>query len=277
MKIYKVASGAVIEHNNQYLLKKVDDWDAFLNRTNLRKVLLGELNGLHVSDDENLLDILEIPMGTQEIWASGVTYMRSKEARMEESKDAGGGTFYDRVYDADRPELFFKATAQRTVPHGGTVRIRKDSSWDVPEPELTLLVSSQGTIEGYTIGNDMSSRSIEGENPLYLPQAKTYEGCAALGPCIYVPEAPIDPNTLISMEIIRNGSPIFAAEVSINTMKRKHQDLVDYLFRECNFPQGCFLMTGTGIIPPDEFTLEVGDETRITIEHIGTLVNVVGG
>ena len=276
MKIYKTPSAAVIEHKDQFLLKKIDDWDAFLNRTKLHGVLLEELNGLDVSDDENLLDDLKIPMGTQEIWASGVTYMRSKEARMEESKDAGGGTFYDRVYDADRPELFFKATEQRAVPHGGTVRIRKDSGWDVPEPELTLLISSEGTIEGYTIGNDMSSRSIEGENPLYLPQAKTYEGCAALGPCIYVPEGPIDANAMISLEIVRNGSVIFSGTVSINTMKRKHQDLVDYLFRECNFPQGCFLMTGTGIIPPDEFTLQVGDETRITIEHIGTLVNVVG-
>ena len=276
MKIYKIASGAVIAHKNQLLLKKVDDWDAFLNRTNLHAALLNELNGLHASDDETLLDMLEIPMGTQEIWASGVTYMRSKEARMEESKDAGGGTFYDRVYDADRPELFFKATAQRAVPHRGIVRIRKDSDWDVPEPELTLLISAEGTIEGYTIGNDMSSRSIEGENPLYLPQAKTYEGCAALGPCIYVSEGPIDPNAMISLEIIRKGSIIFSGKVSINTMKRKHQDLVDYLFRECNFPQGCFLMTGTGIIPPDDFTLQAGDETRITIEHIGTLVNVVG-
>ena len=276
MKIYKIASGAVIEHKNQYHLKKVDDWDSFLNRTNLHAVLLDELNGLHVSDDGNLLDVLEIPMGSQEIWASGVTYMRSKEARMEESKKAGGDTFYNRVYDADRPELFFKATVQRTVPHGGMVRIRKDSGWDVPEPELTLLISGQGTIEGYTIGNDMSSRSIEGENPLYLPQAKTYEGCAALGPCIYVPEKPIDQNTMISLDILRDGAVIFSGEVSINTMKRKHQDLVDYLFRECDFPQGCFLMTGTGIIPPDEFSLRVGDETRITIEHIGTLVNKVG-
>ncbi len=276
MKIYKTPSGAVIEHKDQFQLKKIDNWDTFLNRVNLHTALLDELNGLHVSDDENLLDILEIPMGSQEIWASGVTYMRSKEARMEESKDAGGGTFYDRVYDADRPELFFKATAQRTVPHKGTVRIRKDSNWDVPEPELTLLISSEGTIEGYTVGNDMSSRSIEGENPLYLPQAKTYEGCAALGPCIYVPENPIDSDAMITLEILRDGSQVFFGEVSINTMKRKHQDLVDYLFRECNFPQGCFLMTGTGIIPPDEFTLKVGDETRITIEHIGTLVNIVG-
>ena len=275
MKIYKISAGAVIEYENQFFTLDVDDWDAFLNRTNLYRSVLNDLVGLTAVDDINL-NALEIPMGTQEIWASGVTYMRSKEARMEESKDAGGGTFYDRVYDAERPELFFKATAQRAVPHRGTVRIRKDSDWNVPEPELTLLVSSEGSIEGYTIGNDMSSRSIEGENPLYLPQAKTYEGCAALGPCIYVSESPINNDTLISLDILRAGNIVFSGEVSINTMKRKHQDLVDYLFRECNFPQGCFLMTGTGIIPPDEFTLQVGDETRIRIEGIGMLVNFVG-
>ncbi|MGF1559295.1 MAG: fumarylacetoacetate hydrolase family protein, partial [Flavobacteriaceae bacterium] len=200
----------------------------------------------------------------------------SKVARMEESKDAGGGTFYDRVYDADRPELFFKATAQRAVPHLGTVRIRKDSGWDVPEPELTLLISSEATIEGFTIGNDMSSRSIEGENPLYLPQAKTYDGSASLGPCIFVSETGIPENSLISLAIYRAGRQVFTGEVPISNMKRKHQDLVDYLFRECSFPLGCFLMTGTGIIPPDEFTLQVGDEVRITIENIGTLINFVG-
>ena len=275
MRIYKKKVGAVVEHQGQFFTVEVANWDVFLNRTNLYQHVLNELVGLTEVDSVNL-DRIEIPMGTQEIWASGVTYMRSKEARMEESKDAGGGTFYDRVYDADRPELFFKSTLSRTVGHKGTVRIRKDSGWDVPEPELTLLISSEGTIEGYTIGNDMSSRSIEGENPLYLPQAKTYEGCAALGPCIYVSNKPIDANTQISLEIIRKGKPVFSGQVAINQMKRKHQDLVDYLFRECNFPQGCFLMTGTGIIPPDEFTLMVGDETRITIEHIGTLVNVVG-
>ncbi|TMM57503.1 2-hydroxyhepta-2,4-diene-1,7-dioate isomerase [Maribacter algarum] len=275
MRIYKIKAGAVIENENQYFTLDVDNWDAFLNRTDLYRSVLNDLVGLTEVDDVNL-NAVEIPMGTQEIWASGVTYMRSKEARMEESKDAGGGTFYDRVYDADRPELFFKATAQRAVPHNGTVRIRKDSGWNVPEPELTLLVSSEGTIEGYTIGNDMSSRSIEGENPLYLPQAKTYEGCAALGPCIYVSDSPIDSGTMISLDILRDEKTVFSGQVSISTMKRKHQDLVDYLFRECNFSQGCFLMTGTGIIPPDEFTLQVGDETRITIEGIGTLVNTVG-
>lgn len=274
MRIYKIKAGAVVEQNNQFFTLEVDDWDTFLNRRGLYNLVLNELVGLTEVDDVNL-DTVEIPMGTQEIWASGVTYMRSKEARMEESKDAGGGTFYDKVYNADRPELFFKATSQRAVPHNGIVRIRKDSNWNVPEPELTLLISSKGTIEGYTIGNDMSSRSIEGENPLYLPQAKTYEGCAALGPCIYLSEAPIHSDTMITLEILRDGNTVFSGQVSINTMKRKHQDLVDYLFRECNFPQGCFLMTGTGIIPPDEFTLQVGDETLITIEGIGTLVNFV--
>jgi len=274
MKIYKVSTGAIVEHQNQFFAVEVGDWDVFLNRKNLYRFVLNALVGLTEVDDVNL-NALEIPMGTQEIWASGVTYMRSKEARMEESKDAGGGTFYDRVYDADRPELFFKSTRARTVGHNGRVRIRKDSDWNVPEPELTLLVSSEGTIEGYTIGNDMSSRSIEGENPLYLPQAKTYEGCAALGPCIFVSEKPIDSKTKISLEIKRKNKNVFSGQVSISNMKRKHQDLVAYLFRECNFPQGCFLMTGTGIIPPDDFTLEVGDETRITIEHIGTLVNYV--
>ncbi|MFK7811058.1 MAG: fumarylacetoacetate hydrolase family protein [Maribacter sp.] len=275
MKVYKIKAGAVIEYDNQFFTLDVDDWDTFLNRTNLHAALLNDLVGLAVVDDV-VLNALEIPMGTQEIWASGVTYMRSKEARMEESKDSGGGTFYDRVYDADRPELFFKATSQRAVAHGGTVRIRKDSEWNVPEPELTLLISAEGTIEGYTIGNDMSSRDIEGENPLYLPQAKTYEGCAALGPCIFVSKDPINVDTKISLDILRDGKTVFSGQVSINTMKRKHQDLVDYLFRECNFPQGCFLMTGTGIIPPDEFTLQIGDETRISIEGIGTLMNVVG-
>ncbi len=276
MLIYKTREGAILKKNDSFYLKKVDDWDAFLNRKNLYQALLTDVRTMEPVSSESLPKILETPMGTQEIWASGVTYMRSREARMEESKKAGGGSFYDRVYDADRPELFFKATAQRTVGHGGTVRIRKDSGWDVPEPELTLFISSKGSIEGYTIGNDMSSRSIEGENPLYLPQAKTYEGCAGLGPCIYVSEKPISPDTRIQLEILRDGKAIFSDSIAISQMKRKHNELVEFLFRECKFPKGCFLMTGTGIIPPDDFTLKVGDEVRITIDHIGTLVNVVG-
>jgi len=276
MKIYKTSKGAIVSYQGKNYIKNVENWDTFLNRENLFQALQNDIKGLDVSEDQISSDNLEVPMGSQEIWASGVTYMRSKEARMEESKKAGGGTFYDRVYDAERPELFFKATPHRTVGPGGTVRIRKDSGWDVPEPELVLFISSEGTIEGYSIGNDMSSRSIEGENPLYLPQAKTYTGCAGLGPCIYVPAKPISPDTAIKLEILRSGKQVFQDKIAISQMKRKHAELVEYLFRECDFPNGCFLMTGTGIIPPDDFTLKVGDEVRISIEHIGTLVNFVG-
>tara|TARA_R110002167_G_scaffold109512_13_gene279349 strand:+ start:1174 stop:2004 length:831 start_codon:yes stop_codon:yes gene_type:complete len=276
MQIYKTAEGAIIRHDSKLYFKKSNNWDAFINRKGLYQALIAEIVELPLAGEDSLSDTMEPPMGSQEIWASGVTYMRSKQARMEESKKAGGGSFYDRVYDAERPELFFKATAQRTVGHGGTVRIRKDSHWDVPEPELVLFISSEGTIEGYSIGNDMSSRSIEGENPLYLPQAKTYEGCAGLGPCIYVPNVPIDPSTTIKLEILRQGAAVFNGSIAIDQMKRKHAELVEFLFRECKFPKGCFLMTGTGIIPPDDFSLKLGDEVRISIDHIGTLVNFVG-
>ena len=195
---------------------------------------------------------------------------------MREAEEAGGGDFYDRVYDAERPEIFFKATAARTVGSGDIVNIRRDSSWDVPEPELTLFCNSHGSIEGYTIGNDMSSRSIEGENPLYLPQAKTYERCAGLGPCIYVIEEAISPDTEIQMEILRGGESMYKDQVKISMMKRTHTELVGYLFRECNFPKGCFLMTGTCLVPDENFTLKEGDMIHIKIDGIGELVNKVG-
>jgi 2-dehydro-3-deoxy-D-arabinonate dehydratase len=182
---------------------------------------------------------------------------------------------YADVFDAVRPELFFKATAYRTVGPGDKVRIRKDSKWNVPEPELTLFICAQGTIEGYTIGNDVSSRDIEGENPLYLPQAKSYDASAAIGPCLYVPKDTIDPDAMIQLEIVNNEENIFFGEVSISRMKRKHTELVEYLFKETSFPFGVYLMTGTGIVPPDEFSLRQGDEIRISIEGIGTLVNTV--
>jgi 2-dehydro-3-deoxy-D-arabinonate dehydratase len=194
---------------------------------------------------------------------------------MEEAKDAGGGDFYARVYEAERPELFFKATAHRTVGHNDKVRMRKDSKWNVPEPELTLFICSEGTIEGYTIGNDMSSRDIEGENPLYLPQAKSYDGSAAIGPSLFVPGSAIAPGTVIHLEISRKQEKAFSGEISINRMKRKHTELADFLFRETTFPHGVFLMTGTGIVPPDHFTLQAGDEIKISIDGIGTLVNTV--
>jgi 2-dehydro-3-deoxy-D-arabinonate dehydratase len=194
---------------------------------------------------------------------------------MEESKDAGGGDFYDRVYAAERPELFFKATPGRVAGSGGKVRIRKDSTWDVPEPELTLFATTRGKVVGYTIGNDMSSRSIEGENPLYLPQAKSYDGSTSIGPCLYVPETPLPPDTRISLEIKRDGKQMFQEAIPISQMKRTHEELVEFLFRECTFEAGCFLMTGTGIIPENEFTLHHGDEINIAVDHIGTLVNYV--
>jgi 2-dehydro-3-deoxy-D-arabinonate dehydratase len=229
-----------------------------------------------VSEYKSLIDNgLQAPIQSQEVWAAGVTYLKSRNARMEESKKSGGDNFYDRVYDADRPEIFFKATAHRVVGSGQNVRIRRDSKWNVPEPELTLFINSKGQISGYTIGNDMSSRDIEGENPLYLPQAKTYDKSAALGPCIAVFDEPISPETSITIEILRHEISLFLNSIEINQMKRKHTELVEFLCRESSFPYGCFLMTGTGLVPNDDFTLEVGDEIRITIDGIGTLVNIV--
>lgn len=277
MKVFKTRRGIVIQDNQDYYLSDKSDWDVFVNRANLHQQIRQDL--LSLKRDNTLAKEVEndllAPIGNQEVWASGVTYLRSREARMEESKHAGGRDFYARVYDAERPELFFKAPAYRAVGHGEGVRIRKDSKWNVPEPELTLFVCSSGSIEGYTIGNDMSSRDIEGENPLYLPQAKSYDGAAALGPCLYVPTKSIQPDTMISIGIIRKGERIFAGEISINRMKRRHTELVEYLFRETAFRYGTYLMTGTGIVPPDDFTLEIEDEIRISIDGIGTLINFV--
>lgn len=276
MKIYKTTKGILIDNEKVFYLTNTD-WDSFINNDHIKEETLKLIGGLTpVSEAADLLkNELLTPIGTQEIWASGVTYMRSKSARMEESKDAGGGDFYDRVYDAERPELFFKSAASRVAGPGQKVRIRKDSNWNVPEPELTLMISSSGKIIGYTVGNDMSSRDIEGQNPLYLPQAKTYDRSAAIGPCIYIPESPIQENAGIEIEIIRNKSQVFSGEVKIDQIRRKFTDLVEFLFRETTFPSGCLLMTGTGIVPPNDFTLQAGDEIRIRIEHIGELVNIV--
>jgi 2-dehydro-3-deoxy-D-arabinonate dehydratase len=277
MKLYKTTSGIVIETNHQFYLSKHQDWDIFINRDDLYEALIAEIATMDSPENAAWFAQKTIlaPIQTQEIWAAGVTYLRSRNARMEESKDSGGDTFYDKVYEAERPEIFFKATAQRTVGTDDFVRIRKDSTWDVPEPELTLCISSSGKIVGYSIGNDMSSRSIEGENPLYLPQAKSYDKCAALGPCVYVSEHPIPPDTIINMKINRDGKNVFDEQVAISQMKRKHQELVDFLYRECSFPNGCFLMTGTCIVPDYPFTLQKNDEILISIDHIGVLRNVV--
>jgi 2-dehydro-3-deoxy-D-arabinonate dehydratase len=278
MKIFRTDNGIVLEHHDEYFLPAENDWNRFVNRRNLFQHCVEAIKS--VTPDPSLASAisgnLPAPIHLQEVWAAGVTYQRSREARMEEAKDAGAGDFYARVYDAARPELFFKSTASRVIGHGGVVRIRKDSNWNVPEPELTLFISSEATIEGYTIGNDMSSRDIEGENPLYLPQAKTYDASASIGPCIYVPEKPIAPDTMVRVRIIRETLEVFTGQVSINRMKRGHTELVEYLFRETSFPFGVFLMTGTGVVPPDDFTLHTGDEIEITIDGIGTLMNTVG-
>jgi 2-dehydro-3-deoxy-D-arabinonate dehydratase len=237
----------------------------------LATVALAEGTPTDAPDQESI----RAPLDQQEIWAAGVTYLRSKKARMEESKDVGGGSFYDRVYEADRPELFFKSTPHRTVGHGGKVRIRSDSKWNVPEPELTLVVSAQGKIFGFTLGNDMSSRDIEGENPLYLPQAKVYDASAGLGPCLVITHELPSPSSIIQIEIRRNGTAAFSGETTISQIKRPLPSLVEWLFRDQSFPAGVFLMTGTGIVPPDSFTLESGDEIRITLDPVGTLINVV--
>ena len=276
MKLYNTTKGILIENGPLYYLVE-SAWDPFINNDNvyadtqsLATTLEPVENGTELIKN-NLLP----PVGNQEIWASGVTYFRSREARMEESKDAGGGDFYDRVYFADRPELFFKSPSYRAVGHGQNVRIRNDSQWNVPEPELTLVVTSNGKIIGYTIGNDMSSRDIEGENPLYLPQAKSYDGAAAIGPCVFLSESPMPKDTTIQIEILRHGASVFRGETAIDQMKREFSELVEYLYRETTFKYGCLLMTGTGIVPPDAFSLRHGDEICITITRIGTLLNIV--
>jgi len=215
------------------------------------------------------------PVEHQEVWAAGVTYFRSRSARMAESESGGGSDFYDRVYHAERPELFFKAAPHRVVGPGGLVRIRRDSQWNVPEPELTLLISPTARILGYTAGNDMSSRDIEGANPLYLPQAKCYDGACAMGPGILVTPHALPPSTGIHLRIVREGEVAFSGSASLAEMKRRPEELVDYLFREMSFPAGCFLLTGTGIVPPDSFTLAGQDQIEISIDGIGTLVNTV--
>ena len=216
---------------------------------------------------------LRPPMGQQEVWAAGVTYFRSREARMEESEKEAD--VYDRVYGAERPELFFKATPHRVVGHGESVAIRADSSWNVPEAELTLAVNRRGAIIGFTIGNDMSSRSIEGENPLYLPQAKVYDGSCALGPCLCLADEPLDPATEIRLRVSREGETVVEDHTTLSQLKRSPEELVSYLFRESSFPHGAFLLTGTGIVPEADFTLKSGDAISITIEPMGTLTNVV--
>src|SRR5216684_1664234 len=214
------------------------------------------------------------PVEQQEVWAAGVTYLRSKKARMEESDFSA--TAYDQVYEAPRPELFFKSLPEKVVASGDAVGIRKDARWNVPEPELALVINSRGHIAGYTIGNDMSSRDFEGENLLYLPQAKIYNRSCALGPCVAVGVSEAEARAWkIGLRILRGREPAFQGETSVAQIKRGFADLVSYLFRSQTFPHGAVLLTGTGVVPPDAFTLQAGDTIQIDISGIGRLENRV--
>jgi 2-dehydro-3-deoxy-D-arabinonate dehydratase len=274
MRLYRTATGPVLEELGAYYPLRYD-WDTLIAREDLVAYLREILSHGHggVRLDEEIL----APIASQEVWAAGVTYWRSRAARIEESQDAGGGTFYDRVYTAERPELFFKAAPWRVRGPNGAIRVRRDARWSVPEPELALVVSPRGAIVGYTIGNDVSSRDIEGENPLYLPQAKVYDGSCALGPAVLVAEEPLGSGTRIALRITRDGEAAFEGETTLAQMRRTPEELVEWLYRETTFPHGAVLLTGTGVVPPDDFTLRSGDEVRIEIDGIGVLVNGVEG
>tara|TARA_B100001559_G_scaffold229858_1_gene193454 strand:- start:1310 stop:2143 length:834 start_codon:yes stop_codon:yes gene_type:complete len=276
MKLYKKKNQVIVHFNQSYYLLNNQNWDLLVNDDNLFSKIKNQILSAP-SVDKSEIKFIDPPVESQELWASGVTYLISKKERENESKKSGGSEFYNKVYNADRPELFFKATKNRISGNDQFVRIRKDSSWNVPEPELTLFATSNKKIIGLTIGNDMSSRSIEGENPLYLPQAKTYDGCASLGPCLYVlkNQEEVNNGLEIKISIERKNKIIFNNSISTNQMKRSNQELINYLFRECSFPNGVFLMTGTGIVPPKDITLNKNDTIKISIENIGILINKV--
>jgi len=250
------------------------DWNDLVNDPHLRERL--ERLCEEAPHDSSLAASVSRPLAPlvdQEVWAAGVTYWRSRMARAEESADSGGGDFYDRVYDAERPELFLKATAHRVVGTGEPMHLRSDSRWIVPEPELVLVVARCGTITGFTIGNDLSCRDIEGANPLYLPQAKTFDRCAAVGPGILVSRSLPPPDTTIRLVIRRHARTICDDSTTLSRMKRTPEELVSWLVRDNSFPSGCLLMTGTGIVPPTDLCLQAGDRVEISIDGIGRLCN----
>jgi 2-dehydro-3-deoxy-D-arabinonate dehydratase len=271
MKLYRRRDGVAIEAEKGNFYSEGLSFDHLFQQSEPSEWLHSHLSTCEKTTkaDGPLLP----PLEGQEVWAAGVTYRRSREARMEESEKEAD--VYDRVYRAERPELFFKATPQRVVGHEGEVGIRSDSDWNVPEAELALAITSRGQVFGYSIGNDMSSRSIEGENPLYLPQAKIYDGSCALGPCLLVTEEPLPSSTEIAIRVGRRGGVAFEGKTRLSEMKRRPSELAGFLFRDNSFPSGCYLLTGTGIVPQSDFTLAPGDEIAITIEPIGTLVNRV--
>ncbi|MEM6646606.1 MAG: fumarylacetoacetate hydrolase family protein [Bacteroidota bacterium] len=272
--LYRTTRGAVAVRGT-HAVRLPEAWAALVVRDDLYAYLdacLSDDASTTLPDSQEWL----APLGEQqEVWAAGVTYYRSRTARMEEAAEAGGGSFYDRVYAAPRPELFFKATPQRVAAPGAPLNLRPDSQWMVPEPELGLLITPSGTIIGYTVGNDLSCRDLEGENPLYLPQAKTFDGCASLGPCILVSKALPPAATQISLRIDRADTSVVDDATTLAQLKRSLGELRDYLFAACSFPHGVVLLTGTGIVPPDDFALAPGDRIHIAINGIGMLTNSV--
>lgn len=275
MKLYKTKSGIVIERNGKFYHLGEQNWNSFLNDDHLHDKMEKLASSMKPSAYAEVLverDLLA-PIQDQEVWGSGITYISTMENRRDEGETSGD--FYAKLYHAERPELYLKATPGRTVGSKDFINIRKDSTWDFAEPELTAFATSSGKIVGYTVGNDVCSRSIEGENPIYLPQSKIYERCASIGPGILVTETPLPKDTIIHILISRSGKSVFDEKVGINKMKREPQDLINWLFKECAFPHGVFLLTGTGITPGKDFTLKSADKVEITIDHIGTLINYV--
>lgn len=274
MFAYKTLLGWIVETAQGCYHLPDNTWNNWMNASQMvpnAATIANSYKSIDLPDENNWL----APIEQQELWACGVTYIRSREGRREESEKSGAADFYTKVYDAERPEIFFKANPSRIRSHLEKVRIRRDSNWNVPEPELTLVVNAAGSIIGYTIGNDMSSRSIEGENPLYLPQAKVYDGSASIGPRIWLPPTPISTSTSISLNIFRHAELVFEGVTTLQQMKRSLEELVEYVYKECSFNNGCYIMTGTGIVPPKGFTLQTGDIIEISIEGIGKLLNTV--
>lgn len=274
LRLYRTAEGAVAEREGTFFALPGLDWNGLFRLSEPGAMIADRVGSAEVLPSLDGRTVLA-PIDAQEVWAAGVTYYRSRDARMEESKTAGGEDFYARVYDAERPELFMKATPHRVVGTGQGVRIRRDSKWNVPEPELTLAINTAGRVFGVTCGNDMSSRDIEGENPLYLPQAKVYDQCCGLGPCILLTDSPLPQTTEIRLKIFRGKQIAFDGATTLAQLRRTPDELAGWLFRDNSFPSGCFLMTGTGIVPTSSFTLKQDDRVEITIEPIGTLVNTV--
>jgi 2-dehydro-3-deoxy-D-arabinonate dehydratase len=274
MYLYRTTKGFLLKSGAQFFNVHATDFDELLNLPLLHSHLL-DVSWKAPATQPPLGEEILKPVGTQEIWAAGVTYERSREGRREESKESGAAVFYSKVYEAERPELFFKAAGWRVVGPNGKIHIRKDARWSVPEAELVLVINKDGKIIGYTLGNDVSSRDIEGENPLYLPQAKVYDGSCALGPAIWISDRPLDLNAEITLVVERADKPVFQGSVPLSRIRRGFDELAEYLYRELSFPVGAFLFTGTGIVPPTDFTLLSGDSVKIALEPIGELVNEV--